>query len=481
MPTIIGREKETALLQQILQSKEAELVALYGRRRVGKTFLIRNCCANTGTYVEFTGIQKGSLTRQLNAFAEKMTSTFFNNIPLATPNSWQEAFQILNQEIEKKKGKFVLFFDEVPWLATKRSNFIQELENSWNTCWSKNKNIKVILCGSAASWMLDNIVNAKGGLHNRLSHSILLKPFTLKIAKQYLESRGGKLNQKQFAELYMVTGGIPYYLNHYQKGKSLAQNIQTMCFKVDAPLYDEFERLFKSLFDKAEIHLAIIRAIAKQPNGISRDALLTKLKMTTGGTFNKRLQELESAGFIRSYTPLGRKQRDTFYRVIDEYCIFYLNWIEPEKISGHEVTEGFWSCQHKSSSWQSWAGYAFESLCMKHIEEIRHALGLEHTGCRTASWRHLSKKLEKSDGAQIDMLFDRDDNAITLFEIKFSESVYVLDKAHAQGLIKKMDVFEKQTKTKKQIFWVLISAQGIKPNVWSEDLISATVTLDDFY
>ncbi len=390
---------------------------------------------------------------------------------------------MLTNELEAKytKQKVILFFDELPWMVTKRSKLMQELDHYWNTAWSKLANLKVILCGSAASWMLDKLINAKGGLHNRLTHHMLLKPFDLNTTKTFINSIGCKLSLKQITELYMVTGGIPFYLKSLQKNLSLSQNINHLCFHSNGILYDEFHRLFESLFSQAEINLRIVRAISKQRHGISRERLLSTLKMTSGGSFNKRMKELEAAGFIRTFIPYGRQTRDSFYRLIDEFCLFYLTWIEPARRSGHEIVKNYWQSKQNTSTWHSWSGYAFESICMKHTEQIRAALDLQQIGCDVASWKYLPKHGDKADGAQIDLLFDRDDDAITLFEIKFTKNLYVIDKAYAKQLINKMEVFEKQTKTQKQLFQAMITTQGIKPNVWSEDLIHYTVTINDLF
>lgn len=483
MSALIGRESEVNILEQVWKSNQAELLVLYGRRRVGKTHLIRSYFSKKCTYVEFTGIRKGTLRRQLTAFTEKLSVAFYESAPIKTPTNWQEAFEMLSIGIEKLKPtqKIIVFFDELPWMVTKRSKLLQEFDHIWNTRWSLLKNIKIILCGSAASWMIDNIVNATSGLHNRLTRKILLKPFDLSTTKKFLESRGYHYTAQQITELYMVMGGIPYYLDNLTKSKSLNQNIERMCFNKDGILYDEFTRLMESLFEQAEINLKLIRAIAKRRYGISREELIRAVKMGSGGSFNKRIRELEAAGFIQGFVPYGREKRNIFYRVIDEYCLFYLSWIEPEMTYGHEIARGYWQAKYHSPQWYDWVGYSFENICIKNAEKIRQALGLQYTACSIASWKFISKPGTKTDGAQIDLLFDRDDGVITLFEIKFSDKPYVIDKEYAKTLAKKIEVFQLRTKTNKQVMLTMVAANGLKRNLWSEDLIDDVVTLNDLY
>jgi uncharacterized protein len=483
MSALIGREPEVKVLGQVWDSAQAELVVLYGRRRVGKTHLVRSYFGKKGTYLEFTGIRKGSLRRQLQAFAEKLSEALFSNIPIKTPVNWQEAFELLSAGIEKLKPsqKILIFFDELPWMVTRKSKLLQEFDHYWNTKWSLTKNIKIVLCGSAASWMIDNVVNATGGLHNRLTRKILLKPFDLSTTKKFLELKGYKYSLQQITELYMVMGGIPYYLNNLVKDKSLNQNIESICFTKTGALYDEFTRLFESLFEQAETNLKLIRAIAKRRNGLSREELIETVKMTSGGSLNKRLRELEAAGFIQSFVPYGRETRNIYYRVIDEYCLFYLGWIEPESAYGHDIAKGYWQAKYHSPQWYDWAGYSFENICIKHVEKIRQALELQYVACSIASWRYISKPGVKTDGAQIDLLFDCDDGVIRLFEIKFSGKAYSIDKEYAKALAKKIDVFQAQTATTKQLMLIMIAANDLKKNIWSEDLIDGVVTLKDLF
>lgn len=484
LKNIIGRSKEIKILEQIWHSKESEFLALYGRRRVGKTHLIREYFSDKdATYFELSGEKDGTLQNQLENFINIYSNVFFNGIPLKCPKSWKEAFDLLTQQIEKtdKSKKIIIFFDELPWLATKKSKMIQALDYYWNRYWNRQSNLILVVCGSAASWMLEKLINAKGGLYNRITKAILLRPYTLNGVQDFLSHRGINVTAKQVLDLYMVFGGIPHYLKQVEKGKSAAQIINRVCFQNDGLLYEEFDRLFQSLFEHSGINLSIIRAINSQRYGISRKELIKKAKMSSGGTLNKRIKELESSGLIQSFIPYGHKKKDIYYRVIDEYCHFYLTWIEPLKSKSAEGGKSYWQTKSETPSALSWAGYVFETICFKHVDQIREALEIQTIASECGSWRLFAKKGSKESGAQIDLLFDREDGVITLCEIKYSENVYIVDKDCARNLRNKIEAFEKSFKTNKQIFVTMITTRGIKPSIWSEDLVQSSLTIDDLF
>lgn len=481
---IIGRKNELQLLKEIEKSKEAEFIAVYGRRRVGKTFLIREFFSKKGVYFETTGTKDAPMINQLANFTSSLSNTFAKGRALKAPSNWEEAFSLLTQEIQSipKSKKVTIFLDELPWLTTKRSRLIQAIDYYWNTHWSKLSNIILIVCGSAASWMLDHLIHAKGGLYNRLTRRILLEPFNLKETKEYLESRSIKMSQKQILDLYMAIGGIPFYLKEIKKGKSSAQMIDDMCFKKTGLLHSEFQNLFKALFDQAETNLGIVRAIGKANNKISRTQLIKTLGKTSGGRLNKRLEELEASNFIQCFIPYGKKQRDRFYRIIDEYTLFYMQWIEPLVKSGiYAGSDGYWKKIYPTANRFIWAGYAFESVCLKHLPQITKALDLENISFKAGSWHFIPQKGSKSKGAQIDLLFDRDDHAITVCEIKYSDSLFTIDRTYSKVLLQKLDVFREQCNQKKELFLAMITTKGVKKNVWSEDLIDMEVRLEDLF
>lgn len=481
---LVGRQAEQEQLNHYMRSPKAEFIAVYGRRRVGKTYLISENCQHKGFYFELTGIKDASLSTQLSIFAEKYSKTFLNNISIEQPNSWLNAFSILTLELEKikKNQKIILFFDELPWFASRKSGFLEALDYYWNHTWSRMPNLKLIVCGSAASWMLDNLINAKGGLYNRITHTILVRPFTLNETASYFKAFGYNYSHKQILEIYMILGGIPFYLQQFIKNKSIAENINRICFMEDGILYHEFDRLFKSLFTYADINKNIIQNIAKKPCGISRNELLVATKIKSGGTFNKRIEELRASGFIQIYIPFGKKKKDQYFKLIDEYSAFYLKWIESLKQKQtHLLSDNYWQNTRKTQSWKSWSGFAFERVCFKHARQIQKALNLYNTPCELSSWQYIPKRGSNKVGAQIDMLFNRDDDAITLCEIKYCDNILIFDKKIAREVAQKMAVFEDKAQTQKQLFIAVITTVGMKPNMWSEDLIHNVVTLNDLF
>jgi predicted AAA+ superfamily ATPase len=481
---LINRETYVSELISLRSKTLPQFIALYGRRRVGKTCLVRHCFEQQGiSYMEVTGLQDGNMQQQLNIFSKALAKCFFDDAPLALPKNWFSAFELLTQQFlaSKKSGLRVLFLDELPWLATNRSGLLAALDHYWNTQWSKMRHLLVIVCGSAASWMLDKIINAKGGLHNRLTKVINLKPFNLRETKQFLTAKKMRLSHKNILDLYMVMGGIPYYLEQLEPNNSVAQNVNRLCFHADGLLSTEFPRLFRSLFALSEVNMRLIRAIAAHRYGLSRQQIINKTKIPSGSNLNSRIHELEAAGFIHGYTPYGYGKKETYYRVIDEYALFYLRWIEPQLKSGHSFGTNHWQVEMKTSAWLSWAGYTFEGVCMKHSEQIVKALGLEHIGYKISSWRHVAALKSSASGAQIDLLFDRNDDAITLCEIKYCEKPSQLDKTTAKILIQKKDIFTNLTKTRKQLFMALLSTMGLKPGLWNDEVFDDAISIDQLF
>lgn len=480
---LVGRKKEKQILQKILQSKEAEFVAIYGRRRVGKTYLVRHFFKDKPCiFFQLVGIKDASMNELLTEFKKMLENVFYSHLGMRieTPKSWIDAFDLLTRAIKEfaKQKKVVLFFDELPWLASKRSGFLQALDYYWNGNWVDNPGIKLIVCGSAASWMINKIINAKGGLHNRVTKQVFLEPFTLNETKNYLQYLEVKLNNQQVTELYMALGGVPYYLRQIEPGLSAIQNINKLCFQKHGVLYTEFQRLFASLFDHAVAHEELIYLISKKREGIGRSELFEKAKLSTdGGRLTDRLDELEKAGFIKFFIP-GYKKRGIYYKIIDEYTLFYLTWLKP--IQNEIVDAHYWEAQAHSPAYKSWSGYSYELICYKHISAIMHKLKIPY-GSKAASWRQVAAKASKVDGAQIDLFFDRPDGIITICEIKYTDKPFKIDKEYAGKLLNKVKVFKSQTKTKKQIFIAMISANGIQPSIYSEELICGVVALEDLF
>ncbi len=484
---LTARTQEQETLKRFYESDSPEFLAIFGRRRVGKTFLIKRYFESIqGLFFSVTGLQNGGISDQMQRFMVELGKTFFKGARLKVPKDWFEVFDALNDAIDTlaaSQQKVVLFFDEFPWMVTHKSKLITVLEYFWNQYWSDNPKVKLIICGSSASWIIKKIINNKGGLHNRITRKIQLEPFNLKESREFLKSKSIKLNNKQLLQLYMVTGGVPYYLSLAEKGLSATQIIEKMAFQRDSFLLKEFDNLFSSLFENAEPYVELLRIIAKHRYGVGQEDLIRSATLSSrGGRATDKLKELEDTGFITSFVPHFNKKRGIYYRVVDEYTLFYLRWIEPVKanVQKFSLESGYWESEQATAAWNSWSGYAFEAVCYKHIPQIRKTLGLRPSAI-ASTWRYQAKPNSTDVGAQVDLLFDRSDEAITLCEIKCSEKPFLINKEYAKKLVAKLDVFAKRTKTQKQLFMALISASGMKDNVYSDDLIDAVVVLDDLF
>jgi len=482
---LIGRESEQKTLESLLTSDKPEFLAIYGRRRIGKTFLIREYFKNkSAVFFNSTGAKNGSLLEQIEHFTKEISSVFYNDIKLTPGKNWDEAFEMLTKAIEalSKRKKVVLFLDELPWMATKNSKLLQTLDYYWNQRWSRNPNIKLIICGSSATWIIDKIINNRGGLHNRLTKQIHLKPFRLNEVKAFLKHRGIKLTNHQICKIYMVMGGVPHYLDHLEKSLSVTQNIDRLAFADGGLLVQEFDNLFSSLFTMHELCMQIIMIIADHGQGISQEEIFKKIGSKIKGYAGlQKLKELQSTGFIMKYTPYGSAKHGMYYKVIDEYTLFYLKWINPLKanIAAEIIAPNYFESQQNTPSWYAWAGLAFEAVCYKHISKIRNFLSLQPSAI-AYPWRFKTKEPHQ-DGAQIDLLFDRADDAITLCEIKFTNQAFIIDKAYAKDLERKIQVFKDITGTKKQIFLSMISAAGIGKSKYSDELVDQVVVLEDLF
>lgn len=481
MKKIIGRKNEQIELEDIYSSKKPEFVLVYGRRRIGKTFLVKNFfLRKSGVFFNVTGIKDGALTEQLTEFAKAISKCFYHGANIAVPNSWMQAFEELSKAISNcnKRQKIVLFMDEFPWMATKKSRLIQALEYYWNQYWLDNTHLKLIICGSSAAWIVKKILYQKGGLHNRVTRQIILKSFNLLETKQFLEENNIKLNPASTIQLYLVFGGVPFYLEQFKRNQSVASNINNLCFKENSILFNEFNKLFQSLFDDYNDYSSLVKIISRVREGISRSEVESKSK-TFGGRLTERLKDLETAGFIKSFLPIMDHKYGTYYKLFDEFCYFYLKWIEPEQFTLLSLVpdHNYWNQVIKSASYRAWSGYSFEMLCYKHISFIKKELDILDDA-RVGTWRYDAKKNTDEEGAQIDLLFDQSDS-IVLCEIKYTEKDFSIDKSYAEDLSKKIDIFKKITKTKKPVFLALISANQIKENRYSKNLVSRAVIIEN--
>lgn len=483
--TIIGREEELEVLKEALDSEKAEFLAVYGRRRVGKTYLIRSFFSNQDcVFFQVSGIQHAKSAEQLIEFKKEIQNVFyksFKGTTLSNPKNWLSAFEMLDDAISvfAKDKKVVLFFDEFPWMAKRKDKLLQALDYYWNRYWSSNKNIKLVICGSAASWIIENILNNKGGLHNRVTKRLPIESFTLKEVKEYLRNNQINYDNYQVLQLYMCLGGIPYYLDMLKKGLSAVQNINELCFRKRGTLLDEFHNLFSALFEHGTIHENIIKFISTKREGVSREEI-EKYLGTKGGRLTLWLKELEQAEFISSFTPWGRKY-GAYYKITDEYTFFYLSWIEPFIKAGmRSKKSSYWEEVAQMPAYKAWAGYAFEAVCFKHISNIRNALHISG-GALASTWRYIPPKNSKLTGAQIDLLFDRNDNIVNICEIKHANGPYKIDKNYASNLENKCKIYQEVTKTHKQVVISMITTFGLQKSDYANDIIFSGCDLNDLF
>ena len=479
MEVIIGRSEEKKILDYKLRTANPELIAVYGRRRVGKTYLIRSHLKDNIVF-EVTGIHGASMPDQLKNFSLALGKAIQSTAPIAVAPSWLEAFYDLDKylldKLEPEKTA-VLFFDEFPWLHSRRSNFLRAFDHWWNSSGTKRTNLKVVICGSAASWMIEKILNDRGGLHNRVTQIIRLLPFTLGETDEYLRHKGVKLDHYQTLQVYMAMGGIPYYLQHILPGESAAQAIDRQCFTTNGSLRTEFRNLFQSLFTNSDQHEKVIRALAQKKKGLTREQIITECKLSTGGGTTKTLKELEESGFISMYIPFGKSANDSIFKLSDEYSLFYQKFIENAKATG----DGTWLRQIQLQSYLSWSGFAFESVCHKHSIQIKKALGIGDVLTEESSWRYQPSKGRKGHGAQIDLLLDRHDRTINACEMKFAGDEFVIDKKYADELDEKIKIFKQQTGTKKTIFLTMITTYGVQKNNYYTGRVLREVKMEDLF
>lgn len=455
---IIGRENEIEMLDQRLDSPKSEFVALYGRRRVGKTFLVKSVFEGKFTF-HLTGIAQATFSDQLANFNMAMRKQYPEEATAGAAN-WMEAFQQISHIAEKsKKKKKVIFIDELPWFDTPRSRFIQALEHFWNSWASARKDILLIVCGSAASWMINSLINNKGGLHNRITQRIKIEPFTLRECEYFLNQKKISLGKYHIVQLYMVLGGIPFYWDEIKKGLSASQNINRLCFERNGFLISEFNNLFKSLFAKAERHEAIITALARKNKGLTREEISAETKKPTGGSLTRLLEELEESGFIRKYIPIGKKERNRLYQLSDFFSLFHTKFIKSQKV----FDKNHWEKMVDNPKQKAWGGYAFEQVCLAHTEQIKKALGISGISTEESVWR----SSQSEDGAQIDLVIDRRDGVINICEMKFSTGAFSIDKRYDTELRNKMVSFRTETHTKKALFLTMITTYGLQANSYS--------------
>ena len=472
MSKIIGRVQEKKLLTQALTSEVSEFVAVTGRRRVGKTYLIDQLY--TGHYCfTLTGVQNGNLAIQLALFSAQLAKYDGTGNQQQFIN-WLEAFQALEVYAESlpKDAKQVIFLDELPWIATPRSEFLTFLGHFWNSYLSKHTHFVLVICGSATSWIVEKVLANAGGLHNRVTCRIHLYPFTLGEANAFLTAKKIHLSPDDLARTYMMLGGIPFYLNQLQRGDSVATGIERICFSPAGQLRREYENLYRALFRGGDKHIAVVNALAAKPEGLNRKEILAAVPNLSVGTYAKVIDELEVSDFIRRDVPYRRRKRGTLYRLIDEYSIFYHRFIKPMR----QHTPGIWVQQASTQTYRIWSGHAFEVLCHKHIPAIKAALGI--TSVFTEAYRLRLAQADGQPGTQIDLLLDRADNVVNLCEIKFHRTGIRVDRVLEQNLTHKRERLLQLLPNTKRVIVTAITNHPLLDR-WEESVVDVNVTLEE--
>ena len=470
---MVGRTKELKALQSRYESAESEFVAVYGRRRVGKTFLIRNAFAGQFAF-QHAGLARGGMKKQLRHFKNSLKEA--GRIVEKPMEDWVDAFEELKEVIKASDlDKKVVFIDEMPWLDTPRSDFISALEAFWNDFCAFRKDVLLIVCGSAAAWMVKNLFSNRGGLHNRVTCRIRLQPFTLGECERFAAEKGLAMSRKELAEGYMALGGIPYYWRYLDKRYSLAQNLDRLFFAEGAPLVNEFRELYASLFGSATQHVAVIEALATKRIGMSMIELQTALGKASSGKLTEVLQTLEQSGFIRPYQPFGAKKKGMVYQLVDSFSLFHHRFLT----GASKGDPAFWTSTADSPQRAAWLGLSFELLCLQHVDQIKRRLGISGLHCGVCSWRHQADEVYPV-GAQIDLLIDRADNVVNVCEMKYSRGLYVLDKRTRDSIDNKIEALRTVTKTRKSIHLTLVTANGLARTEHAQS-VQSEVTLDDLF
>jgi hypothetical protein len=472
---MIGRKEQIETMKELLVLQKSYFVAVTGRRRVGKTYLIDQVYKDSICY-RATGIQDGNQQTQIAHFIQKLAE--YSHFPIVTiPKNWQQVFMLFKIYLETlpKNKKQVIFIDELPWMSTAKSGFIQLLAHLWNDYLSKEKHFILVICGSATSWISKKIMGDKGGFHNRISHHISLPPFTLAETKDFLKSKKVKLTNADIMELYMALGGIPYYLELIQKGESAIQAIDRLCFAENGLLKTEYQHLYKALFDQSANHEAIVSTLAKSKYGLGRVELSKKSNVQIGGPFTRTMEDLLLSGFIVEQQPFGKVKQGSVYRLTDEFSVFYHRFIATHKKAG----KGIWQEISQTQSYKIWSEYAFEAMCLRHIDTIKKAMGISNLYTEVSSFRSLGNSDEP--GMQIDIILDRADKTVNICECKYYSEPFVMTRQYASILNQRKEVFKKYTRTRKNVFTILICNQSPKKNDYLWESVDKVVVMEDFF
>lgn len=475
---MVGRKKEVKELNNLYDRKSSELVAIYGRRRVGKTYLVDETFSGRITF-RHAGLSpdssdsKGLLRNQLDHFYNSLILHGMEECE--KPQTWLSAFFLLERFLQKidDGSRQLVFIDELPWLDTPRSGFMRAFEGFWNTWGCHRRNLMVVVCGSANSWVLDKLINAHGGLYNRVTYEIKLEPFTLAECREFYRSNNIRFSNYDIVQSYMVLGGIPYYMGYIEGEKSLAQNIDDCFFARNARLRDEYNRLFASVFDSPETTKTIVGFLFSRSAGYTRREIAEHLRIADGGSLTKNLNALVASDFIVKYVPFGMNKRESHYKLVDPFCLFHLQFVHGKK----SVNERFWQQNTSSQSLSTWRGYAFENVCFNHVEQIKKALGISGVITTSSAW---SKRNEDSKGAQIDLLINRNDNVVNMCELKFYSGDFEVNKDYYETLLNRENLLQKEVSPKTTVRSTLVTTFGLKRNEYS-NVFSNVVLMEDLF
>ncbi|MDO4309836.1 MAG: ATP-binding protein [Prevotella sp.] len=473
MDKLIGREQEIRLLKEYASSSRSEFIAIYGRRRVGKTYLVNRLFSGKMAF-SMTGVLGGTADEQMEAFIDAMQE--YSGILPDKPKSWMEAFRILKIHLKKnlnKKRRCIVFLDELPSMDTQRSGFIRALGYFWNSWASLQYNLTLIVCGSATSWMIRNIVNDKGGLHDRITHEIHLHPFNLHETELYLKSRGFKWERIAVMQAYMALGGVPYYLSLLHSHESFAMNIDRLFFSEEEEMRREYKRLYTTLFRSPDSYMSIVSALAKVKTGMTRDELRTMLAKESSGSLSGKLEDLINCDIIRKYVVRNKtiKRNSAIYQLMDFYSLFYLTFIPRA-----ETEVRYWSNHIGTPEVNTWLGLCFERICMSHVTQIKEALHIDRISTKFYSWR--SK--QSVPKAQIDLILERADGVINLFEIKYSEADFTLDNTENKKIRNRVEAFRLESGVRESLWPTLITTFGLRDGIHTSTFVTI-LTMDDLF
>lgn len=471
---MIGRQKEIKLLRSAAESGQSEFVAVYGRRRVGKTFLVRETF-NSKFAFQHAGVANAGTRVQLERFRRSLIESGHDKCPAL--RTWFQAFDELKTVVEAAPAaKKVLFIDEMPWMDKPNANFVPALENFWNAWASARKDVLLIICGSATSWMLNKVVHSRGGLHNRVTVRVPLRPFCLAECAELGRSLGLEATHYQLAQYYMALGGVPYYWNYLQRGLSVAQNLDALLFAGEDRLEGEFRELFASLFAKDAPYVKIVEALCARRQGLTRDEIAAAARLANSGTLTKYLEELEQCGFVRRYQMGGRRVRGSIYQLVDNFALLHFKFVRENRHGDAK----FWENSLDSPTMRAWQGLSFELVCLEHVEQIKRALQIGGVHSANYAWRCQRPQDDAEKGAQIDLVLDRDDGIVNLCEMKFAAKEYAMTAADDAAMRNKKAAFQRETGTRKAVHVTFVTTFGLAPNQYAGE-VQSQVTLDDLF